>query len=204
MDHLVFGASDLSEGVDFIERLFAVETEPGGRHEGFGTHNRLVGFGGRSYMEVVSPDPSQPAPPRPRWFGLDHLEGFRLVTWCAAATDLESLVQRAHDAGLTLGSIREGQRRTESGEVLRWRMTDPWSDRAGGVLPFFIDWGDSPHPGGLLKPQCEYLGLAAEHPDADRVRRWVEVLGLEIDVHPGPQPVLFASIRTPTGEVELC
>lgn len=204
MDHLVFGATDLVEGVRFVERLFGVETEPGGRHEGFGTHNRLVGFGERSYMEVVSPDPSQPAPDRPRWFGLDDLDGFRLVTWCQATSDLDGLVARAREAGLNLGAIREGRRRTEDGGVLSWRMTDPWADRAGGVLPFFIDWGESPHPGGMLEPQCALAGMAAEHPEVERVRTWVDLLGLELDVHRGPQPVLFATIRTPSGEVELC
>ena len=86
MDHLVFAAPDLEEGVRHVETLLGVEMSPGGRHAGFGTRNRLIGFGPHNYMEVVSVDPDQPAPDRPRWFGLDTLETPRLVTWCAAVT----------------------------------------------------------------------------------------------------------------------
>ena len=75
MDHLVFAAPDLDQGVRHVEDLLGVEMSPGGRHAGFGTRNRLIGFGPTSYMEVVSVDPEQPDPPRARWFGLDTLEG---------------------------------------------------------------------------------------------------------------------------------
>ena len=66
MDHLVFAAPDLEEGVRHVESLLGVEMSPGGRHAGFGTHNRLIGFGETSYMEVVGIDPNAPGPERDR------------------------------------------------------------------------------------------------------------------------------------------
>ena len=155
-------------------------------------------------MEVVSPDPEQAAPERGRWFGLDRLDGSALVTWCHATEDLDGLVARAREAGLDLGEIMEGSRRTAAGETLRWRMTDPWADRAGGVIPFFIDWGSSVHPGSMLRARCSFVGIEAEHPDSDVVRRWVDVLEVPMVVRNGVAPMLFATIRTPNGEVQIC
>lgn len=186
-----------------VEALLGVEMAPGGRHEGFGTHNRLLGFGGRSYMEVVAIDPGQTVPERPRWFGLDSLAALRLVTWCAPATDLPSLVARGAAAGIDLGARREGSRARPDGSVLRWTMTDPWADRAGGVVPFFIDWGESPHPAESLPAACRFLDLRVEHPEPDRVRGWLQALGLDTPVSGAQAPAVIASLETPNGVVEL-
>jgi len=194
--------------VRHVESLLGVRMEAGGRHEGFGTWNRLLGFGGRSYMEVVAPDPGRPAPDRPRWFGLDDLAGPRLVTWCAAvptatAADLPSLIDVARAADVELGGIREGRRARADGSLLSWTMTDPWAERAGGVLPFFIDWGDSPHPAASLAAACRFVGLRAEHPEPGRIVAVYEALGLDIEVVGGEAPRLTATLETPNGTVEL-
>lgn len=60
MDHLVFAAPDLEVGVRHVEDLFGMQMSPGGRHHGFGTHNRLLGLGPDCYMEVVAIDPGSP------------------------------------------------------------------------------------------------------------------------------------------------
>ena len=203
MDHLVFAAPDLEEGVRHVESLLGVEMSPGGRHAGFGTHNRLIGFGETSYMEVVGIDPNAPGPERGRWFGLDTLTRPRLVTWCAAVDDLDGFLARARVAGIDLGGPMIGSRRREDGTMLSWRMSDPWAGRAGGVLPFFTEWGSTPHPGTVLRAACTYQRIRAEHPDADRVRRWCETLGLDIDVTPGNDVRLIATLDTPNGLVDL-
>jgi len=159
-------------------------------------------------MEVVSIDPDQPPPDRPRWFGLDDLRVPRLVTWCAAlptgtAADLPSLLTAGRDAGIDLGEPRQGSRARDDGSVLRWTMTDPWADRAGGVIPFFIDWGDSPHPAGALPHDCRFVGVRVEHPDAERVAGWMRALGLDTSVEEGHAPRIIATLETPNGLVEL-
>ena len=208
MDHLVFAAPELEAGVRHVERLLGVRMERGGRHDGFGTWNRLLGFGGRSYMEVVAPDPAQPTPDRPRWFGLGDLTAPRLVTWCAAvptavAADLPSLGETGRAAGLDLGEIRAGRRARADGTLLTWSMTDPWAERAGGVVPFCIDWADAPHPAESLEPACRFVGLRAEHPDPERIGRVCAALGLDIELAHGEAPRLIATLDTPNGIVEL-
>ena len=208
MDHLVFASPQLVPGVQLIEERLGVTMAPGGRHEGFGTRNRLLGFGGRSYMEVVSVDPDGPEPERERWFGLDTLSEPRLVTWCAAvptstAPDLPMLIAAGRDAGIEMGEIRQGQRAREDGSVLNWSMTDPWAERDGGVIPFFIDWGDSPHPAENLPAAVAFLGVRVEHPDAARIARIFKALGLDTPVSEGHAPRVIATLDTPNGTVEL-
>jgi len=203
VDHLVYVAPDLSEGVRRMEELFGVEMSPGGRHHGFGTHNRLLGLGPDVYMEVVSIDPDQPDPEGPRWFGLDHVSEPRLATWCAKGSGLEALVACGRGAGIDLGEPSKGGRERPDGSRLTWTVTDPWADRAGGVVPFFIDWGATEHPATRLPQLCSFTGLRIEHPQVDAVLAWFGALGLDVPVLEGDTPRVIATIQTPRGEVEL-
>ena len=45
IDHIVLGARTLAEGAAFVEQHLGVKPRPGGKHEGFGTHNMLLGLG---------------------------------------------------------------------------------------------------------------------------------------------------------------
>ncbi len=203
MDHLVFAAPDLDEGVRYIEGLFGAEMAAGGRHDGVGTRNRLMGLGPSTYLEVVSVDPDQPHPERPRWFGLDDLTGPRLVTWCAKAPDLDALVARGRAAGIDLGEPAVGGREKPDGSRLSWTVTDPWAERAGGVIPFFIDWGGTRHPCRTLPAICTFLGARLEHPDPIPVEAWLRALGLGLPVVAGDAPAIVATIRTVRGVIEL-
>lgn len=203
MDHLIYAGPDLDLAVARVQELLGVQAVPGGQHPGVGTRNALVSFGGKRYLEIIAPDPEQPEPSGPRWFGIDHLEEPRLVTWCARADDLDDLVGRAARAGVELGAVTSGGRRRPDGSELRWRVTDPTTPRAGGVIPFFIDWLDSPHPGEGTGQGVSVLELRARHPDAAAVERRFEALGLTVPVDRGEAPGLTASIQTAEGVVEL-
>jgi hypothetical protein len=196
-------APDLDSGCAHVEALLGVPTQPGGQHLGLGTHNRLIGLGPTSYLEVVSPDPTQPSPPRSRWFGLDQVDRPHLATWCVSSHDLDAVVASARAAGLDLGEIRQGERERPDGSRLAWRMTDPWADRAGGLVPFFIDWGVSRHPGSGLPAVCRFEGVHVEVPDPEPLAGWFDALGLTVPVVEAEVSRIVASIRTPEAVVEL-
>lgn len=203
VDHLIIGAPDLDEGMARARELLGVEPARGGQHPGFGTRNALVSLGKGRYLEIVAPDPNQPDPVGPRLFGIDDLEAPRLVTWSAKGKELENLVSEAGTHGAGLGSVRSGGRKRPDGSILSWTVTDPFMPREGGVVPFFIDWGGTPHPSETAPPGCELLELRAEHPDAGRVQATLRGLGLAIRVETALAPGLVASVRTPSGAVEL-
>ena len=105
--------------------------------------------------------------------------------------------------GVSLGSARPGSRRRPDGGVLSWTVTDPYAPRMDGIVPFFIDWGDTPHPARTAPTGCTLVSLRAEHAEAARARAVLSGLGLDIAVTPAATPALVATLRAPRGMVEL-
>jgi len=203
VDHLVYAAPDLAVGIAHVERLLGVKAIPGGQHPGGGTRNALIGLGDNTYLEIIGPDPEQPKPARPRRFGIDDLKTARLVTWAAKETDLEGIVGKAKSHDLDLGQVQAGSRRRPDGMLLSWRLTISPALTEGGVVPFFIDWGETQHPTRGLPKGCVLVALRAEHPDAKRVQTELSALGLNVKVDAGSVPAIIATIHTPNGDIEL-
>jgi hypothetical protein len=203
VDHLLYATPDLDRGVEEIEKRLGVRATPGGRHPGMGTRNALIALGPTSYLEIIAPDPDQAPPSEPRPFGIDALATSRLAAWAANGRDLERLASDAARQGVRLGEVIARSRQRPDGVLLSWRFTSPWIVIADGIVPFFIDWGESSHPAASAARGASLVALRAEHPDPAGVRRMLEALGLDLPVSPGPKPALIAVIECPRGHVEL-
>jgi hypothetical protein len=203
LDHLVYATPDLRATVDALDARLGVRPSEGGQHPGRGTRNALLALGPRRYLEIVGPDPDQPRPESPRWFGIDALDAPRLVTWCAAANDLPARVAAAHAARVPLGEVRSGGRVRPDGVTIAWHVTSPSTVLARGLVPFLIDWGDSPHPAASAPTGVLLRTFTLEHPEPEAVARQLAVLGLEVPVRIAALPALVAELETPRGSVTL-
>jgi hypothetical protein len=205
IDHLVYAVPDLDAAIDRLEALLGVRATPGGQHPGAGTRNALIGLGGEAYLEVIGPDPDQPAPgDGPRRFGIDELVGPRLVTWAIKAPGIEERVEQARRAGWDPGAPQAMSRRRPDGVELHWKLTRAPDGVGDGLVPFLIDWGKTEHPASNLPGGCELVRIRGEHPEAGKVRDALLAMGEDLSLIPGPEPVLAAIIRTASGEeVEL-
>ena len=203
IDHLVYTAPTLETGIDAIEDILGVRPIEGGRHPQWGTCNALLGLGPGQYLEVIARDPDLPEPAAgpPEVFTTDGAP--RLSTWAAKGTDLDQLRQMAARARIELGEVVDGMRRHSSGREFRWQLTDPFIRILHGIVPFFIDWGDSPHPSSLIPPAGTLQKLVLKHPDPSVVSSVLADLGVELEVLPGSSPGLMATIDTPQGMVVL-
>ncbi|MHA3702140.1 VOC family protein [Jatrophihabitans sp. YIM 134969] len=198
LDHLVLATPDIAAAAATFAADSGITPARGGSHTGLGTANVLVGLGGSAYLEIVGPDPAQPDPPQPRPFGIDDLDHTRLVTWAVHPPDVDAVVAAARAAGHDPGDPFAMSRRTPDGDELRWRLTP-----ARGVVPFLIDWGDTPHPTTRDLPTVELLSLRCRHPDPAAVRDAFAALGIDLPVEHAAVPGLEAELRTPRGTVVL-
>ena len=203
VDHLVYATPDLNRGVEEIEKLLGVRAIAGGKHPGRGTRNALVALGPTAYLEILAPDPEQPPPQEPRPFGLDGLKQSKLVAWFVKGRDLERFRRDAVRKGVPLGEVKSGIRQRPDGVNLSWQFTDPWVSVADGIVPLFIDWGDSPHPATTAAKGAVLISLRAEHSDVRGVQGMLRRLGIDLQVKQGQSPALIAVIEGPRGRVEL-
>ena len=203
IDHLVYATPDLAASVADLEARLGVRPAPGGQHPGRGTKNALLALSERSYLEIVGPDPAQAKPAGGRWFRIDDLDAPRLVTWAVKEADLEKRKISAGASGVGLGPVASGSRQRADGTTLRWQFTDPAVVVADGLVPFFIDWKDSPHPAAAAPAGPVLTSLRAVHPNAAKVMRALSAVGIDLSVEPGPRPALVATLKTGNGLVEL-
>jgi hypothetical protein len=71
------------------------------------------------------------------------------------------------------------------------------------VIPFFIDWGESPHPSRSAARGARLVDLRIEHPDVVGVQRLLRVLELDVIVTRAAHAALVAVIEGPRGRVVL-
>jgi Glyoxalase-like domain len=203
VDHLIYATPDLERGSAEIEKLLGVRADIGGKHPGRGTHNALLSLGPRVYLEIIAPDPSQTERAGLEAFGLDTLEQSKLITWSANGSDLDEIYRTASRNGIPVGNVAAGSRQRPDGVLLRWQFTEPSVAKTDGLIPFFIDWGNSPHPAQSTPSGATLVSLRAEHPNAGAFQKQLEQLRLPLRVDSGPAPALIAVVDTPRGLVEL-
>lgn len=200
IDHIVICAASLDEGCAHVAHALGVTPAGGGAHPGRGSHNRLLSLGPETYLEVIAPNPDDPAPPSPRMFDLDNFSGLpRLRNW----------VMRVNDLPAAMTFAPEGQGRIEAMErgPYRWQMSVPEDGRLpfGGAFPGLIAWqGADPAP-DLPESGCNLIGLTIRHPEARALRA---ALGAFLDdprlrVVAGEEIAFSAEIATPHGPRRL-
>jgi glyoxalase-like protein len=87
--------------------------------------------------------------------------------------------------------------------VLSWRLTYPDLAEGDGLVPFLIDWGDSPHPARTAPGTIRLVDLHGEHPAPAAIGERLARLGLDLRIVAAPIPALIAALDTPRGRIEL-
>ncbi|MFB9659898.1 VOC family protein [Glycomyces mayteni] len=202
LDHLVLATPDLAATVNEVARLTGTRPVPGGVHQGLGTRNFLLGVGEGAYLEIIGPDPDQPAPDRWRPFGIDTLTEARLVTWAVRTEDIDGAVAASREAGYDPGEPWEMTRQTPDGATLSWRLTLDKEGRHRGPVPFLIDWGSTPHPAAGL-PVVPLVSIEAVHPHPERVEPHIEAVGAKLPMKAANRGALAATLFGESGLVVL-
>lgn len=202
VDHVQVAASDLAAGSRAVAELTGVTPTLGGVHPGRGTANALMSLGPRTYLEVITPAPGQPAV-TPMAQELAALKGVSVRTFAVAASDLEAVAAQARKAGLSVEGPAPGSRQTPQGQLLRWRSLNITGHDFGAFVPFFIDWGDTAHPATTSPGGVQFKGLRVVHPRAAELRRIYAALGIDIEVSQGAQAQFILELTGPKGDAVI-
>lgn len=197
LDHLVYATPDLVATVASLSERLGVAPAGGGSHPGMGTRNHLYGIGNGAYLEIIGPDEAQDIPPR--WFGIAALTRARLVGWAARTERIDLVVAGSRERGYDPGDPVSMAREKADGTRMTWRLTMPKST----LVPFLIEWGDTPHPSAGDLPELTLEALAGEHPEPLELRQTLGALGVALPLRRAQQTRLTAAIAGPAGRVEL-
>jgi len=203
LDHVVYAVPDLDEAAVRFRGEFGLDSTEGGRHERWGTANRIVPLGDQ-YLELVAavdePMAAETA------FGRGVLEraarGGGWFTMAAVADDLDAVASRL---GIEVGS---GSRTRPDGQTVRWRMAGLDDQRREPWMPFFLTWDvpDELHPGRARAGhgvRATGLGRVEVGGDAERLRTWLGGDELPIRVTEGEPGIHRVAISTPDGELVI-
>ena len=204
LDHILLGCNDLDRGISFVEEATGVRAAFGGVHPGAGTRNALLSLGENRYLEIIAPDPKQPASADSR--NLRRLtEEPAIVGWAAHRANLDAFASLLKQQGFDVEGPIPGSRKRPDGRVLTWKVMRLKGDSTQ-LLPFFIEWSaESIHPSIDSPHGCELLRFEARAPDADaRVvsSQW-KALKLDMPLAEGKNSLLLATIAGPKGLLDV-
>ncbi|MFQ5738275.1 MAG: VOC family protein [Acidobacteriota bacterium] len=203
VDHIIWAVPDLEAGIQYIQQKTGVGAIMGGVHPERGTRNALISLGKRHYLEILSVDPAQPGAKEEMAEIVKGLAEPRILGWAARTESLAEVEERIRGAGLESSGVVAGSRKKPDGTTLRWR-TLVVRGHDGTVVPFLIQWDRaSPHPSQDSPRGCTLRELRLEHPDPDKMNRFLEAMGLSPRVMKGNRPKITAILDTPKGRVEL-
>jgi len=184
IDHVILAAADLDAAAARLEAEHGLVATGGGRHDGLGTHNRIVPLGG-GYLELMAVADPEEAAGSP--FGRLLAERIAalgagrggLMAWCVAVPDVERTAERL---GTELFVVaRDG---------LSSRVTGVESALSDPSLPFFItrDPGVADPGAGADEGGITWVEVAG---NARRLADWLGGEHLPVRVVDGP-PTLRA------------
>jgi len=200
LDHIVFGCLNLEEGCNYISERTGITPAYGGVHEGRGTHNALLGLGDQTYLEIVAPDPAQASNEAPLWMNITPQYDLRIIGWAAKSDDLNKTVARAKLAQTRLGKIEAGSRKQSNGDLLSWHLTLPDFTHGIGMIPFFVDWGQSTHPASSLPQLGQIEELSFSHSLPEKLSQHLAILETPLPCTLG-RSAINLSVRIPDGLV---
>ena len=203
VDHLIWAASDLDEGIALMEKMTGVRAIVGGVHPGRGTRNALLSLGARCYLEILSVDPGQPGSGEEVATFLRSLTQPQLVGWAAGTRDIDAAAKRIRENHFESRGPNAGSRAKPDGTTLKWKTLGiVGQDRP--VVPFIIEWDkDSVHPAAESPGNCELHELRLIHPSPEKINPVLSAMGLSLRAEVGPTPRITAALDAPKGRVEL-
>jgi len=216
IDHLAIAVSDPDDAIEELASILALPAgTSGGRHEAWGTRNRLLWLGD-TFIELVTVFDATLA--ERSWLGRPTLRaqergGAEAIGWAISTDDLDLDRAQMNANGAALGPATAGERRRQDGQVVRWRLALPGPIDLGH--PFLIEHDPSAAewtpedraargrlPARLLSielPVDEIAGVPAIGADQALGGQWVRAAGTAA----GVTTIRIGGVARPEAEVNV-
>ena len=177
IDHVIYGTADLDAATARIEADLGLTAVAGGRHDGQGTHNRIVALADGSFLELLAvADPAEASGSQLGALVQAAIaRGDGLLAWAVAVDDVAAVAARIGTEIVTVGRDGRTGQLTGAAEAL-----------AEPCLPFFI--GRPGASGAPETPAVEWIEVAG---DEARLAAWLGGAQLPVRVVAG-EPQLRA------------
>jgi Glyoxalase-like domain len=183
-----------------MEIAHGLASVAGGRHEAWGTANRIVPLGG-SYLELVA------IVDRPRAAGSEFGRWVEAAAkggptgWVVRTRELDAVAAR-----LTLAP-RGGSRVAPDGRRLHWRTAGMETAAREPCLPFFIEWAHGTVSPGTTPVQHSAASVRLERlvveGDPARIAAWIGAEVPALEIRPGPPRVAEVHLAAGGGSIVL-
>ena len=147
LDHIVLGTCDLDAAVEEFEKLTGMKPVMVVSVKGVGTKSARIAFEDCSFLEIIGPDPKQKQMPLAK--DLSELPAGKLVPLHYAVRDSEARANKSWES-VGLDCDRVTMLAVDRNETWKWEMSILGNHTEGGLVPYFVDWGDMHHASGRL------------------------------------------------------
>jgi hypothetical protein len=179
IDHVIYGTDDLDAAARRVEEAVRAAAVAGGRHEGLGTHNRIVPLSDGTYIELLAVADPDEASRSPVGAALQAAigAGDGLLGWAVAVRDLDATAARL---GMPISTI--------SREAMTARLIGVAESLNESYLPFFIERQADPETGLAqgTAPGIIWIEVAG---NARRLEKWLDEADLPVRVVSGDAAV---------------
>jgi hypothetical protein len=203
LDHVVYVVADLDEAAEAWRRGYGLDSIDGGRHERWGTENRIVPLGS-AYVELLAVfDPALASGDR---FATSVADRARTGGgWLVPVLAIDDLDRVAARLGL---EVVEGSRRRPDGEVLRWRSAGVSDPRREPSWPFFISWDVPPdvHPSATRAGHgTRATGISTVEVSGERpaLEAWIGEVPPQLSIVDGPPALLSVTVSTLESDLRI-
>ena len=152
-------------------------------------------------MEVIAPDMAQDLKGN-LGSQLTTLPGPVLYTFAVSCPDIDATQSRLEAIGMQMPPPITMSRELASGQELVWRVARIGGHSFGPLIPFLIDWGNSPHPSESLPSECKLEDFWISHSNSMELNNVMQAIGVSIECREGAA-ALHATLRTPAGLISL-
>lgn len=133
IDHVVIAVDDLARASDALFERHGLGSVAGGRHDAWGTANRLVPIGDQ-YLELLAVEDHASQHPLALAVREASAHGAQFLGVCCEVDDIGAVADRL---GTT---VMPGHRQLPDGGDVSWQLTG-LEGALTQALPFFIQWG---------------------------------------------------------------